>query len=292
MFVFGFSWIPVRFTNICFICRSFQRDLHTLLLFAQWFGIMPLNTSSSKPTIFSFRMLYCCIVQTLNIIVLLTLLYYCIRENTFNYAKMLPVIFFFNCFALSMNFFYISRKMPELIGSWKELDSEFSEHKKSLKTASSKILAIFMTFAFFEHFASKFQDYDSATNCFQYFPTKFEAFARSIIPKFFEVWPYSHLLGVYIILTCFFSTVLWNFSDLFLIITFNAISKKLKKFNRKIVDLKSRHCDEKFWLHTRLNYVALHEKIKATNGVLSYLVMMSLLNDFYFICNQALGAFR
>lgn len=292
MFVFILTCIPVRFTNICFTCRSFQRDLHPLFLFAQCFGIMPLNVTSSKPSLFSFRMLYCCIVQTLNLIMLLTLLYYFIQEKKFDYAKMLPVIFFFNCFALAMNFFYISRKFPELISSWNKFDLEFPERKRSLKRTSSKVLALFMTLAFIEHFASKVQDYDSSTYCFQYFPTKFEAFTRSIIPKFFEVFPYSHPLGVYIVLTCFFSTVLWNFSDLFLIITFNAISQKLKKFNRKIVDLKSRHCDEKFWLHVRLNYVALHDQIKATNGVLSCLVMFSLLNDFYFICNQALGAFK
>lgn len=236
-------------------------------------------------------MVYCWLVQALNVMMLLTLVYRFTHEHNFDYSKILPLVFFFNCFAMAMNFIYISRKLPELLRSWRKFDLDFPTiHNEA--SLSLKILSIFMTVAFIEHFASKVQDYDRASYCFDFYPTKFEAFTRSIIPKFFKVWPYSHPLGVYIVLTCFLSTVMWNFGDVFLITTFVAISGKLKKFNRKIVAARARYSDENFWREARLNYAALHEQVKSTNCVISCLVMISLLNDFYFVCNQALGALK
>jgi hypothetical protein len=178
--------------------------------------------------------------------------------------------------------------------SWRITEETFpdSENDEEIETKSRKILGVFMTIAFIEHFISKAEDYESASFCFEYYSSRFEAFSRSIIPMFFKVFPYNHLLGFFVILTCFYSTVLWNFSDVFLITIFFSIFIKLKKFNRKIYRMKFRHGDEKFWEFSKLNYIAIHERIKETNNVIAFLVIFSLVNDFYFVCNQALGAFK
>lgn len=251
-----------------------------------------------KTTLSSFIMLYCVLVDTCILIMMLTLIYYFINvnERNFDYGKIVPVIFFFNCFAIALNFVYIAKKIPNLMKAWSKLETDYldphNQNAEKPRNLSKKILVAFMSVAFLEHLLSKVGDYEGATFCFDHYSTRFEAFTRNIIPIFFEVFSYNHLLGVYVVFTCFFSTVLWNFCDVFLIATHCIIHSKLKKFNEKISRMRFRHDDEKFWLNSRLNYEAIHQQVKATNHVISCLVMLSLLNDFYFSCNQILGAFK
>lgn len=241
----------------------------------------------------SFKALHCLLVHISIIVMLSTLIYFfVIAGEKFDYGKIVAVIFFLNCFAIALNFVFIALKLPRLINSWNKVESDFPEGHNNNNGNTRNILAVFMTLAIFEHLLSKAVDYESASFCFHVHPTKFEAFSRSIIPTFFKIFPYNHLLAVYVILTCFFSTVLWNFSDVFLITIYFVIFTKLKKFNRKIVEMKFRHHEEKFWITARHNYIAIHEGVKKTNCVISSLVMFSILNDFYFVCNQILGAFK
>lgn len=281
------------FTNIYFFLRSFRRELFPVLMFAQCFGIMPIcnGKSSFKIKLLSFRMLGCLLVHIAIAFLLLTLIYYYVKVQNFDYSKIVAIIFFFNCFAIALNFVYIARKLPSLMDSWSELEARFPNGEHDTGHVG-KILAVSMSLALVEHLLSKYEDYERAALCFHRSSSKFETFVRCIMPKFFQVWHYNHFFGVYIITTCFLSTVLWNFADVFLITIFSVIFVKLKKFNRKIQRQSFRHCDEKFWLKARLNYVALHEQMKAMNCVMSCLLLLSLLNDFYFICNQALGVFK
>jgi Trehalose receptor len=282
----------VSLTNICLsISRSFQRDLHAILMFAQCFGIMPVNVSTMRMSVPSFKMAYCLLVQVSIVIMVLTLIYYFISEHSFDYGKVVPVFFFLNNLIIAINFVQITRKLSELTESWRRVELEFSDEKPNRTT--TKIVVVFMTAAFVEHFLSKVEDYLNLPEiCVDRYPTKFEALSRSIMPIFFIVFPYTHFAGAYVIFTCFFSTVLWSFADVFLITICCVIYAKLKKFNRKIVEMRFRHVEEKFWQRARLNYVAIHEQVNATNRVVSLLLMIALLNDTYFVCNQVLGALR
>lgn len=254
---------------------------------------MPLITRTEKRVkLLSCKTIQCSLVHVFIAIMLSTLIYYFVSaDEKFDYGKVVAVIFFSNCFAIAVNFVFIAQKLPQLTTSWSNLESEFSDEEE-FDQNSWKILSVFMTTAICEHVLSKAVDYESASFCFHVYQSKFEAFSRSIIPTFFKIFPYHHLLAAYVVLTCFLSTVLWNFSDVFLITIYFIIFTKLKKFNRKIVKMRFRHHDERFWFNARLNYIAIHERIMDTNCVISCLVMLSILNDFYFVSNQILGAFK
>lgn len=225
---------------------------------------------------------------------LLTLIYYFINEVNVDYGKLSSIFFFLNSLLVGFNFIYITKHLPQLMTTWNKLDEDFPDSADDSKSRNNslKFISVFMICALIEHVLSKVEDYEAASICFDHYSTKFEAVVRNIIIVFFRVFAYCHTLGVYMVVTCFYSTVLWNIADVFLITVHIAIYVKLKKFNRKIVRMRFRHDDEDFWLNARQNYVALHEQVKATNSIISCLVMISLLNDFYFVCNQALGAFK
>lgn len=255
---------------------------------------MPIKNvkSNLRVKLLSFSMFYCLLVQTCIIILMLTIIYYFFVATKFEYNSILPIVFFLNSILIAITSIYISYKLPQLLDSWKQTELFDGPHGSKFGFRSKRLLAIFMIFAFFEHFVSKVLDFKSSSVCFDHYATKFEAFTRHIIPAFFRVFPYTHLSGVYVLLTCFYSTVLWNFSDVFLITISCIVYSKLRKFNRKIKAMKSHYDDKNFWRQSRLNFMAIHEQVKSTNYITSFLVMLSLLNDFYFICNQVLGAFK
>lgn len=236
-------------------------------------------------------LIYCLAVQVSIVVMTLTLIYYFICEQSFDYGKVVPVVFFFNNLIIAINFVYITRKLSRLSESWRSVEAEFSDQKPNRDT--TRILIAFMAAAFVEHFLSKVEDFLSLPAiCVDRYSTVFEALSRSIMPIFFIVFPYTHFAGAYVIFTCFFSTVLWSFADVFLIAICCVIYAKLKKFNRKIVEMRFRHDDGNFWRRARLNYVAIHEQIMETNGVVSLLLTIALLNDTYFVCIQILSALR
>jgi Trehalose receptor len=260
-------------------------------MFAQSFGIMPIDLSSLRVKVPSCSLIYCFTVQLSIVIMMLTLIYFFINEHSFDYGKVVPVVFFLLNLSIAINFVCITRKLSRLTESWERVESEFPDEQPNRTT--TRIFVAFMTAAFVEHFLSKVEDYLNLPEiCLDRYSTKFEALSRSIMPVFFMVFGYSHFTGAYVIFTCFVSTVLWNFADVFLIAVFCVISTKLKKFNRKLVGMRFCHGDEKFWRRARLNYVAIHDQTHATNHDISPLLVLVLLGDTYMMCNQVLGALR
>lgn len=77
-------------------------------------------------------------------------------------------------------------------------------------------------------------DYRRASLCFPYYPSKFSAFCQSIIPNFFKVISYNDFNGIYLLVTCFLSTIYWNFIDVFIIIVCYTLYKKFQMLNDKV----------------------------------------------------------
>jgi hypothetical protein len=167
---------------------------------------------------------------------LAVLFYQFISDGKFDYGEFVPVIFFFNCFAISLNFIYIAWKLPDLINSWSRMEVEFNvdANAKHVKI----ILIAFMFIALTEHSLSKAADYERASYCFDHYQTPSEAFLKGIIANFFKALDYHLPLGIFVMLTCFYSTVIWNYCDVFLIIVCYIMWKKMSSLNRKVVDMK------------------------------------------------------
>ncbi|CRK99525.1 CLUMA_CG012844, isoform A [Clunio marinus] len=178
------------------------------------------QVSSMKGKLSRIHAVYCLMVQIFIVIMLSTLIYYFVKAEHFHYGKIIPVIFFMNCFAISINLVYISWYLPSVFTSWSDFEAKYSEDDEKLTTKPWKFFSFFMTVAFLEHFVSKVVDYEGASFCFHFHSTKFEAFSRGIIPDFFKVVPYSHLYGFYVVFTqteSIMQSIYFWFSFVFLI---------------------------------------------------------------------------
>lgn len=239
-------------------------------------------------------MIYCLVLQACIILVLYTQIYGFIVDHNFNYGRVMPVVFYLDSLLISFNFVIIARNLPRLASSWNELDSKYHDQVGKRKPPKSilRALVAFGLAAFFEHFLSKVEDYEVASYCFHRHRSAFETFVRTILPTFYMAFNFNFFNGLFIVVISLFSTILWNFSDVFQITVFYGIYSKLRSFNKRIAAQENRHYDEQFWLEARMNYAAIHENVKSTNDIMSFTIALALVTDFYITCNQVLGAFK
>ncbi|KAG5679779.1 hypothetical protein PVAND_009317 [Polypedilum vanderplanki] len=222
---------------------SFAKSLHPALVFAYFFGCMPMIAEKSvrkeksllarKLSLLSniVRYFYCAFVQISISIMLLTLIHHTINKAAkFDYKEFIPVVFFLNCLIIAISLVIIAHRMNSLLSDWMDFNNV------DAKLNSRVILGTFMMTALVEHLLSKATDYESTSRCFRYYGSAFEGFTRGIIPVFFKVFEYSHFWGAFVVVTCFYSTVVWNFNDIFLIIVYQTIGGILRKFISNISD--------------------------------------------------------
>lgn len=249
--------------------------------------------SSEKLKLFTWRSGFCLLLQASFVLILCCQFYGFFIDQKFDYGKLIPVMWYINSLLISVNFVYVARNINPLLNSWLKLENTYPDEKFGRTPKRiGKSLFCFGLFALCEHFLAKVEDYEVASFCFHRHESKLEALARTNVPSFFTIFAFNRLNGAFILLISLFSTILWNFSDVFLITAFYIVFLKLQKFNRETARLKFLHHNEKFWLKTRLKFIAIQEQVKATNALLSFGLVQSLLTDFYITCNQALGAFK
>lgn len=275
---------------------NFQQSLQPLILFAQFFGIPLLwhhqhSSHHSRCRFSIFNLFYSTIVVTSIIFMIFPLLIDPIITGGSVYERVVAVIFYGDCLMIALIFGYISMKLKDLFETWQKFELEFGD--ESGFESSRVFVFIFMSLAFVEHLLSKFVvneiaelEWRNETS------TKFEAFSTLINRSFFELFPFTNFGGIFAILACFYSTILWNFADCFLITVYVTMTIKLQSFNNKIRGMNCCFDDSNFWYTIRRNFIGIHEQIKITNSTISPLVMMTVLNDFYFICHQLLAAFK
>lgn len=244
-----------------------------MLKFAQFFGIMPICKINKEPLelcfkYISLKVFYCILVQFSIGLILSTLIYFFMKDAHFDYGEFVPVVFFLFSLMISLSFLYIAKNLPKLINSWLNYEKNYVNCSSKVAAAAGAcnsntclyILAIFMSFAFgnmmnivvlraeyhykdtkimlfaAEHVLSKIADYERASFCFGHYESDLEAFLKSLIPIFFKIFNYSHFKGFFVMLICFYSTVLWNICDVFLIIICCIIYKKIHNLNQMIIE--------------------------------------------------------
>lgn len=234
------------------VFRHFYEGIRPLLTFAQWFGVMPIFNvhSPEKLKLFNWRLSFGLFLQTSFVLILCCQFYGFFNDQSFDYGKFIPVMWYINSLLISINLVHIAKNIRPLLDSWLKLENRYPDETNARESKRIlKSLFCFTLFALFEHVLAKLEDYEVASFCFHRFG-KLEALARTNVPSFFTIFAFNRFNGWFILLTSLFSTILWNFSDVFLITAFYVIYLKLQKFNRKTARWKFLHHDGRFWHDT------------------------------------------
>lgn len=231
---------------ISIVCRNISDALHPVLVFAQFFGIIPvlsIKSSSRKFNLLSILLknIYTFAVQCSFCVMLLILFYIPFKiRRKFTYDEFVIFMCYFNCFLIAIAIFKFSYKLPTLFREWIYFDYYVThvndvDNGKFKALNSVHILIIFMIMTLIEDILSYATDYESSSRCFHLYESSFEGFTRGIIPSFFKVFTYSHYWGAFFIITRFYRSIIWSFSNVFLVVIYYVIYNKVQKFNEKII---------------------------------------------------------
>ncbi|XP_037946074.1 gustatory receptor for sugar taste 61a [Teleopsis dalmanni] len=86
-------------------------------------------------------------------------------------------------------------------------------------------------------------------------------------------------------------TVIWNFPDFFIILISLGLSTRFQQFATRIQTLTGRFVPDSLWCELRQHHIKLCELMEYVDEQLSNIVLISALNNMYFICNKLLNIF-
>ncbi|XP_058975825.1 gustatory receptor for sugar taste 61a [Musca domestica] len=206
------------------------------------------------------------------------------------------------CMTVFLNFLSIARGWPELIMHWTRIDLIFLKPpyqppKWSLLKQLRILTVVFWSLAFLEngmYFASHYYNFlmerlvchpeDTRHSYKEYLET-------ALMSDVFTYFDY-HIMVV--ILTFFFNTaftVTWNFMDFFIMAVSLGIATRFQQFAERIELLEGNYVPDALWNQIRQHHILLCEFMEKVNEHLSAIVLLSSINNMYFICNQLLNIF-
>ncbi|KAH8371103.1 hypothetical protein KR093_006241 [Drosophila rubida] len=285
---------------------TFHRAIRPYLCLARVFGLMPLANVLSphardvrfhlRSTGMCFSALFLLLggVKTMRIAGK-------IYQGGINSRSLVSLVFYISGLIICLNFISFARCWHRLIVPWNEIDiiMLFPPYAPTKMTLRLKLLitgcAIYFLFVV-EHglyYASAYTNYHMHVLHCQPNVTEilFSGFMKREFADIFEMLPYNPLFIFYaFFLTGTFSFIS-NFVDTFIILISLGLAQRFKQFAKRVSRLKNRHVPDALWHELRQHHILLCELMDLADANMSSIVLLSCLNNIYFICNRLLSIF-
>ncbi|XP_037908137.1 gustatory receptor for sugar taste 64a-like [Hermetia illucens] len=105
----------------------------------------------------------------------------------------------------------------------------------------------------------------------------------------FVIIPYNLPFGIGSMVVNFLFTFMWNYMDLFIVMVSLGLSSRFQQINHRIEALAGREVSEATWMEIRHHFVLLCELLEAVDETMSGIILLSSINNLYFICYQLLN---
>ncbi|XP_046808422.1 gustatory receptor for sugar taste 61a-like [Lucilia cuprina] len=214
----------------------------------------------------------------------------------------LGIVFFYMSFIISINFLNLARNWPQLIQYWTRIDLLFlmppyKPPKWSLRKQLYTLLIGFWITALVEHclfYASGYYNFrmrrihchpDEEKYSFK------DYIQLDIFTDIFIYFPYNIFVAVYAFFLSGTFTFLWNFLDFFIMCISLGLATRFQQFNTRIEVLAGCYVPDAVWYKIRREHIILCEFMEKVNDQISTIVLLSSLNNMYFICNNLLNIF-
>ncbi|XP_055909610.1 gustatory receptor for sugar taste 64a-like [Eupeodes corollae] len=274
---------------------------------AQYFSLMPLqNIMSSDPYRVEFKYASVAVLRTgcflffggIQLVLILTD-YISAGITTSNIVG----IFFFSCgLSACVLFACLAGNWPELIKYWTKVEVVFLQppYKQSNFSLKYKIriaAAIVGVLYAVEHglfFASDVFNYRmSKSMCHSEVPPSYRDYLTNhFMGYIFDHIYYHILISVPILILNSVFTFIWNYMDLFIILVSLGLAQRFQQIGERALELSEKSVPQCTWREVRLHYVQLCELVDVVDGKISWIILLSSVNNLYFICYQILNIFN
>nr|XP_015835640.1 PREDICTED: gustatory receptor for sugar taste 64e-like [Tribolium castaneum] len=276
--------------------NNFHKSLRFLFVIAQVFGYFPVQGVSEEKvtgisfTWFSLRVLSSLLTAFLGIVVIFAQIRFMKLITGYEQAQMNAIVFYGSGTLSSFLFIKLARDWHEIMTKWNQLDKALISHgwPKGLDKTLKRIAIIFLALEAAEHFTIQANKLIVAVRCRGSFSKGFRYFAVDMsFAVVFDFVDYAHWLGMIFQLMNTRMAFAWTFLDLFIILVSCALSERFRQINDRIqhlTDIKSKHFKE--WIAINEDYNRLCLFCDYLDDKISWLILISFFNNFYFIIFQ------
>ncbi|XP_012055154.1 PREDICTED: gustatory receptor for sugar taste 64e-like [Atta cephalotes] len=289
--------------------ESFHCVMGPILVMAQLFGILPVSgilmpsPLQIKFVKFSIRTIYSAFISGMVLFMAILSIIHMIKiinSATFEVqgdmvAATSGTIFYANCVMGLIIFFWLSSRWVTLQRDWRSMELFIDSNKMERPKLRWKLYLIAISILFvalIEHILSilvhvKKYDWsgksDNAT-----FPNFLEIYCTSSHAFILENLKYNLALGIFIFIVSKLATFTWNFTDVFIAMVATGLAERYKTLNKYVINSISKHRPID-WSGLREDYATLSFMVKKVDDDISPVILLSFVNNLYFICLQLLN---
>ncbi|KAF7988046.1 hypothetical protein HCN44_007540 [Aphidius gifuensis] len=201
-------------------------------------------------------------------------------------------VFFGNAIMSLILFLRFSPKWIKLLKKWEEMENilnSFDVNNQDIRSKINNISIIFTIIAVLEHCLyginhtvnTGFPGYISGL--YNFFISTYNIDAEKFS---FTNFNSTFIISIFLWIIDNFATVIWNFTDLFIILVATGLAERYKHLNESVMNSRCNRFDATNWHQCRKKYALLSHLVKETDNFLSPLILLSFSTNLYFICIQ------
>ncbi|KAJ3654546.1 hypothetical protein Zmor_013725 [Zophobas morio] len=281
--------------------HNIHKSLRFIFVVAQIFGFFPVQGVLSKTpnsvgfSWMSVRILSAILTCTGGFLVALGHIRHMILIE-YDQFEMNGVIFY-TCGCLSCIYFIkMATEWPQIILKWQEVDIAMATYgwPRNLNRRIKIVSAVFLLLETAEHFSIQANKLIVAVQCKGSLAKGFEHFTVNMsFPVIFDVIKpfYSPWLGLVFQFVNTRMAFSWTFIDLFIILISCALAMRFGQINYRVRCLKNMKVQsERSWGSVNEDYNRMCQLCALLDDKMSFLILISFFNNFYFIIFQVFGS--
>ncbi|XP_017059518.1 gustatory receptor for sugar taste 64a [Drosophila ficusphila] len=285
----------------------FHRAVYPFMFLAQCFAIMPLigiRESNPRRIRFAYKsipMIVTLIFMAATLILFLGMFTHLVKIGIT--AKNFVGLVFFGCvLSAYVVFIRLAKKWPALIRYWTRTEMVFTKTpyeipKRNLSRRVQLAAFAIIGLSLGEHAlyqVSVILSYQRRINLCTNIttPASFDDYIQRNYDYVFQLLPYSPFIGAFILLINGVCTFVWNYMDLFIMMISKGLSYRFEQITARIRKLEHEEVCESVFIEIREHYVKMCELLEFVDSGMSSLILLSCVNNLYFVCYQLLNVFN
>ncbi|KAH8371100.1 hypothetical protein KR093_006246 [Drosophila rubida] len=276
---------------------TFHEAVGKVLLTAQLFAMMPVRGVTAKhPSSLNFSWLHvrtcCCLLFIASTLIDLSLTIYKVLDGPMSFNNIKPIIFRSCILLVCVTALNLARKWPELMMHWHDIEQDLPQYrtqKEKWRMAHTihMVMLVGMMLSFAEHLLSMISAINYASVC-NVTDDPIKNFFMLTNDEIFFIMDYSTPLALWGKLQNVYSTFIWNYMDVFVMIVSVGLAAKFRQLNDNLLKFKGLHMPPSYWSERRIQYRNICSLCGKMDNAISLITMVSFSNNLYFICVQLL----
>ncbi|KAH8297548.1 hypothetical protein KR054_002775 [Drosophila jambulina] len=276
---------------------TFHQAVGRVLLVAEFFAMMPVKGVTAKhPSSLSFswrNIRTCfCVLFIASSFTNFGLSLYKVLNNPISFNSIKPIIFRGSVLLVLIVALNLARRWPQLMMYWHTVEQDLPPYQTQMGRWKmghriAMVMLVGMMLSVAEHILSMVSAINYASFCNRTADPIQNYFLRTNDEIFFVV-SYSTPLALWGKFQNVYSTFIWNYMDMFVMIVSIGLAAKFRQLNDDLRNFKGMNMAPTYWSERRIQYRNICILCDKMDDAISLITMVSFSNNLYFICVQLL----